>query len=344
MKKVILGIFICLCSIFIMSHNTFAIELSENVNISAEYINPYWRYGNSNWTNGSVTVSTSAGITIDNVTMRSGSNSNISANVGDYYSFVGTVIATGMSSGQSNKSGFFGVSTASTDCNILDFDVDTVEATPLSGNSEQRTVRYTVTGFCRVTQAISTGPTINFYVRPTTTSTALGTFVQFHNLTKWNRDTDLSSIYSRMNELKTSLNNIETSLDDILSDLNEIKDNMSAQGEAAQKELESTESIENQDVSDTSSNVDNAQTTSIINVFGGFLSALSGVNTGSCVVNLPFPSYAGGTWQMNICQNKDKAGNIVSLFGSATMIFFFLPVAWRLLGMIYNEIRSFTNG
>lgn len=226
--------------VVVFSTPASALEITENVNFSNEYVSPYWHdNNNTTWANGSISYSTnnSAHPSANAIYFRSNNNTNITASVGQYYSFVGTVIATGMSSGQANKSGFFGISTTSTDCPILQLDDVEVEATPQGGNNEQRTVRYTVTGICRVMSAITTGPTINFYVSPTTTSTALATTLQWHNLTKWSADTPLStintsisnlsqlitSVNSTLNTMSTTLNNIYTQGEDQLNALNDLR-------------------------------------------------------------------------------------------------------------------------
>lgn len=89
---------------------------------------------------------------------------------------------------------------------------------------------------------------------------------------------------------------------------------------------------------------ENAATSNLIGVISNFISAISDFSGGNCNLSLAFPSYAGGTLNVNVCQNKDKAGNIIEVFTSLTLIVFYLPLALKLLSMIYNEIRSFTNG
>lgn len=113
-----------------------------------------------------------------------------------------------------------------------------------------------------------------------------------------------------------------------------------------QKEEEATENIENQTPEDMSSsgNTENQASSNLIDLIRSFVSALTSINTGNCDITLDFPSYAGGSRTVNICQNKDKAGNLISVFSSLTLIVFYIPLAFKLLTMIYNEIRSFTNG
>lgn len=113
-----------------------------------------------------------------------------------------------------------------------------------------------------------------------------------------------------------------------------------------QKEQEAVDNIEDQTPSDISSsgNTENQASTNLIGAFSNFVSALTNIQTGNCNITLAFPQYAGGSRVVNICQNKDKAGNLISVFSSLTLIVFYIPLAIRLLTMIYNEIRSYTNG
>lgn len=116
--------------------------------------------------------------------------------------------------------------------------------------------------------------------------------------------------------------------------------------EQQQKEQAAVDNIENQTPQDLSSsgNTENQASSNLIDLIRSFVSALTTINTGNCDITLDFPSYAGGSRTVNICQNKDKAGNLISVFSSLTLIVFYIPLAFKLLTMIYNEIRSFTNG
>jgi hypothetical protein len=125
--------------------------------------------------------------------------------------------------------------------------------------------------------------------------------------------------------------------------INDLKDSIEEQ---QSKEDEAVQNIENQTPQDISSsgNTENQASSNLIDLIRSFVSALTSINTGNCDITLDFPSYAGGSRTVNICQNKDKAGNLISVFSSLTLIVFYIPLAIKLLTMIYNEIRSFTNG
>lgn len=97
----------------------------------------------------------------------------------------------------------------------------------------------------------------------------------------------------------------------------------------------------------SSSDIDGAtnnQTVSLINVITGFINAFSGISATNCNLTLDFPSYVGGSRVVNICSGKDKAPRIVEIGSSLLLICVFVPLAFVLIRMIYNEIRSWTNG
>lgn len=109
------------------------------------------------------------------------------------------------------------------------------------------------------------------------------------------------------------------------------------------KENQAIDNIENQDSSDIS-DAENQATTNLIGVFSSLLNELGNFQASSCVLVLPLPNFIGGQTSVNICQGKDVFGNLITLIGSLTMICFYIPLALVLVKMIYNEIRSFTNG
>lgn len=103
------------------------------------------------------------------------------------------------------------------------------------------------------------------------------------------------------------------------------------------------QNISNQSSSDIDG-AENQATTNLIGVLSGFISAFSNVNATNCNLTLDFPSYAGGTRVVNICSGKEKAPRIVEIGSSLLLIGVFVPLAYILIKMIYNEIRSWTNG
>lgn len=345
-------IFIPVLCILLMSHNTYALELSQNVVYQGSGTAPQWRDDSTSsvsntWHTGRIVYGGNSGNAseFNSFYVRGNSGSNLPIQNSWYLQVSGRIVYTG-SDNKWNTSGNF-IYTSQGNCPIVDMETVEVQSHNGSTSKTEQTFNYTIT--CKYSGSNNGVPQIGFKVQ---SRSQLDTY-QFsvQNWFLWQyRSTayDDTEVINAINKVRTSINNIYNSLGNTNQKLDDIKDALDTlnetQSQQNQQEQESAENISDQTPADMGSSVENQQTTSIINLFGSFLSALTSVNAGSCVIELPFPSYAGGSWTMNICQYKDKAGNIVSLFGSATLILFYLPVAWRLLGMIYNEIRSFTNG
>lgn len=148
---------------------------------------------------------------------------------------------------------------------------------------------------------------------------------------------DTQSIVNAINsqtDYTSNLNQINNNINNINNSINNIND-----------EEETATQDAADDASDAAdANSTNQQTSNLIGVLQNFLSAITNFSGTDCNITLAFPNYAGGNMSVNVCQNKDKAGNIIGVFTSLTLIVFYLPLALKLLSMIYNEIRSFTNG
>lgn len=152
----------------------------------------------------------------------------------------------------------------------------------------------------------------------------------------------LTTISNYLTWINTSLNEIKNNVSDTSDSVDNLNDSVTDHYE---QEQESLDNISNQDPSDLSGDTDNEASTNLIGLFQSFISALTNITqANNCNLSLEFPSYAGGTVNVNVCQNKDKGGNLVAIFSSLTLIIFYIPLALKLLSMIYNEIRSFTNG
>lgn len=109
------------------------------------------------------------------------------------------------------------------------------------------------------------------------------------------------------------------------------------------KEQEGIDNISNQSSSDIEGST-NQQTTSLINVISGFIGAFSNINATNCDLNLELPDFAGGSRVVNICSGKENAPQIIEIGSSLLLICVFVPLAFVVIKMIYNEIRSWTNG
>lgn len=109
------------------------------------------------------------------------------------------------------------------------------------------------------------------------------------------------------------------------------------------QEEQGWENISNQSANDIPNSTDQ-QTSNLIGVITSFVTAIGGITASDCNLTLPFPNYAGGSTTVNVCQGKDKAPQIVQIGSSMLLLLFFLPLCWLLLKLIYNEIRTWTNG
>lgn len=109
------------------------------------------------------------------------------------------------------------------------------------------------------------------------------------------------------------------------------------------QQRQADDNISNQSSSDING-AENQATTNLIGVLSSFLTQLQSFQPTNCNLSLPFPQFIGGTQTVNICQGKDVLGNFITIIGTLAMVTFYIPLALVLLKMIYNEIRSFTNG
>lgn len=160
------------------------------------------------------------------------------------------------------------------------------------------------------------------------TNCFLGNTIQFMGITyKYTLSNDPAIIYQNtiINQNNTQINQNQQIIDH------------------NNKEEEAADNIENQSPNDIN-NASNAATTNLIGILSNFVSQLSSFSATNCNVTIPFPVFLGGNKVVNICQNKDKAGDLISIIGSLILIGFYIPLAIVLLKMIYGEIRSFTNG
>lgn len=142
--------------------------------------------------------------------------------------------------------------------------------------------------------------------------------------------------------VSSSDNQSELAMEEINNTLNII---YQQQGEFYQQEYDAINNIENQSPSDISTG--SPTTTNLFGVISQFITAISTstITGGNCTLTLPFPSFAGGSKTVNVCNGKDKLGNdFIRVFTTLVELCFFVPLCWVLIRMIYGEIRSWTNG
>lgn len=139
--------------------------------------------------------------------------------------------------------------------------------------------------------------------------------------------------------VSSSDNESELAMEEINNTLNIIYQQNS---EYYQHEYDAIDNIENQTPNDM--NVGTGNYTNLIGLLQGFLVMLESPRFLNCELTLPFPEYAGGTVVVNPCSFKEKAPAIVQWGSSLLLVTFFIPFAFIMLKLIYNEIRSWTNG
>ena len=109
------------------------------------------------------------------------------------------------------------------------------------------------------------------------------------------------------------------------------------------REYEAESNINNQSASDIEG-TENQKTTDLIGAIGSLIGALTSIQPDNCVISLPFPNYAGGDTSVDLCQNKEKAPEIV-LIGSSVFLVLFALKYWNAMAVkIYKVIRSFIDG
>lgn len=141
--------------------------------------------------------------------------------------------------------------------------------------------------------------------------------------------------------VNSTSNASDTYLNSMINQNNTI---INQQQEQYDKENSAVYNIENQTSSDVGG-AENQQTTNLLGFIGDFIAAITGFTANNnCNLDVPFPSFMGGTTTANLCQGKDLVGNAISIFASIGLILFYIPLAFKLLSMIFNEIRSWTNG
>lgn len=343
LKKYITGIICCLCAILLMSHNTYAADLSQSVSFINSGAGVMYIMSDNN-----------SGLSCLN-SCHISQNTNADQTVGIRYIYASIPNGTYYSD------------------NIwqLDFVVWKVNAAA-SLHTVVNSIYVNSTNYRLVSADYDMFDTntgvIHIYVKMTNTFTASGSSIEiksnepgstfilllnpserisYSTWTLWKTETldiDTSGIISAIQaqpNYTQNLNNISNSISNVNDSIEDVKDAIENQN---QEEQEAVQDASDEAATEADENSTNQQTSNLIGVLQNFLSAITNFSGTDCNISLAFPSYAGGNMNVNVCQNKDKAGNIIGVFTSLTLIVFYLPLALKLLSMIYNEIRSFTNG
>lgn len=350
MKKLLKGIFICLFAIFLMSHNVFAADIAQtNVQYYKTLDNVYFTCG-SGW---QIKNNCSTGGSITGILMYDYDNTTLPG--GEYYFEVYLEIM--------NNDGNAPIWYGADGGNYMTLVSEEMVSSTTRSNFTVRVYRllYHWAGGTNLGYNQQSGG--NFGIRNTATIFNSSHY-RVNSIAIWRvipSGSSISDVITSINDQSAVLRSIDTNIiygvghletiEDYLEglegmgqDVGDIKDQLE---QRQQQEDDALDNIENQSPEDISESgeTENQATTNLIGLFQSFITALSGITqTNNCNITLAFPSYAGGNITVNVCQNKDKGGNIVAVFSSLTLIIFYIPLALKLLSMIYNEIRSFTNG
>lgn len=334
LKKYITGIICCLCAIFIMSHNASAV-----IQQQVEFVDSYTGqtiqgFGYAPNTgpmncNYNCTVSTNGNTDIMSVI------NTITFNIPAQNYYTDGIIEYSFTIHKVNNSQSLHDFIAGWNVSDNNFKLMSVEI------ENQDTNAFSVHLYLKV---IANGYASYFVLTSQNTSTYLlalqpGGRIAVSGMSLW-RVVSPETNQNIINAIN-SQPNYSSALNDINSNIQDVTDAIEQQQE---QEEQATQDAAD-DASDAAdANSTNQQTSNLIGVLQNFLSAITNFSGTNCNISLAFPSYAGGNMNVNVCQNKDKAGNIIGVFTSLTLIVFYLPLALKLLSMIYNEIRSFTNG
>ena len=324
-------VFIPFLIILVMSHNAGAIEASDSSTVVLfGSSNPTCRYymNGSTWSSWGNDVSPTYGINvdysyIDTWQCRAGnSTSNFSLKGGDIVEVYWWVRDNDPISNDSYYQGSGSLQRWQYSQNWR------IVSTEIVGQINNINDRYTYWRGILIVNSDITTNNITIPVQQSTTNLP-------NSQTSWIRTLGWTAYRAKSGtDYSTALNNIQNKIDSLNQSVQEQNEQ---EQEAVQDAADAAEDAANE-------NSTNAATTNLIGVISNFISAITNFNGTDCNITLAFPSYAGGSMNVNVCQNKDKAGNIISVFTSLSLIVFYLPLAFKLLSMIYNEIRSFTNG
>ena len=324
-------VFIPFLIILLMSHNTFALTLTENVKLQSVYstgltvIGPNISYTNVTSASGGTT---GAGIE----TFRLHFN-NASCVPGDIYQVNVNFFNTNQNDSlDAWASSLYGgdndFSFIETEYQQMDAGTGQISFTLACTSTFNNSNKY-------LTLNSATGSAIWLYPQEWITTfyvaryKVLNTDVDAHEIAE-----NAYEINQKIDEIIDALNHNSDALDTVNESIENINNDVE---DATQDASDAAEDAAND-------NSSNAASTNLVGVLSSFLQAITNFSATDCNIVLNFPSYAGGTMTFNVCQYKDKAGNLISVFTSLTLIVFYLPLAIKLLSMIYNEIRSFTNG
>lgn len=110
----------------------------------------------------------------------------------------------------------------------------------------------------------------------------------------------------------------------------------SSETDVADKELEGQDNIENQDTSGSDQGVSDSDYSSLLDVFTGFITAISGVSPSSCELSLN--TSMGNFGEVDLCAVDPPSW--IQLVGSIIVIILFVPCSMALVNRILRTIQE----
>lgn len=342
MIKKILYIFIPVLAVLLMSHNTFAVDLSHSVVYQGSGASPQWHddsnsSASNSWHTGSSTYSGNSGNAKDfnSFYIRSSNGNNLPIQSSWFLQVSGQIIFSGTDN-KWNTSGNFSYTTYG-NCSIVDFDfVDVQSHTGSTSNTNQI---YNFNLICKYTGSNNGVPQVNLRVHGTS---QLDTYrFSINNWFLWSASPGFndSAIISAINNVRSSINNIYNSLGNTNKKLDDIKDALNTLHETQQKEEnQANENIsQNSQDSATSSSDSQTATSSLMSVIASGIGAITSASPTNCKIN-------GNMGNLNI-GNIDLCANPVPSFmaiiGSIIAVLVVLPLVILLFNRFISIIRSF---
>lgn len=216
-----------------------------------------------------------------------------------------------------------------------------------TGNSGEQNTTLTIYGDVALGNVPQNTPVQIFCTINTANGEPFFTGTNYANIPKIYFEKNPSSILFSTDDSSASNQTIVNQNNQIISQnqnmINQNSQIINNQNQQIQQEQEGIDNISNQSSSDIDGST-SGQTDSLIGVIIGFINAFSSINATNCNLTLEFPDYAGGSRIVNICSGKERAPRIVEIGSSLLLICVFVPLAYVVIRMIYNEIRSWTNG
>lgn len=321
--KRISGIILCLLAILLMSHNTYALELTQDVYLVRGSFRS--QIMTDHWNSVSCTTSPSADVWVNEISCPVGvlrlydiylSIPQRTYTTGDWIVF--QIEVWSPNGVNQNYSNFTGLSYGgSNPVDVVDVEVESLDNysglitvyTTVYGTFSDSNLRFVgAQGTNGIIDIVSTSGSSGAYIRPSTTTV-------WHSVSN-----NTQGIIDAIN------NNSAPSADDIADAIND------GEQEATQDAAD-----EAQDAADDSSSDASTATSSLISVIGGFVNVLTSAQPTNCKINANLNHIDMG--QLDLCANP--VPSYIQIIGSIILICAAIPLAIVLFNRFIGLFRSF---